>query len=387
MANPFVKITPDPLWLNADGIPDAMSARRPISAGRDGAPGVVRRSDFNVTFNAGMGITISGGEAFVKGQNVANQGMYYGYGSASSYSLTVNASPPAGNSRIDQVVLRVFDDPHDGSGLSEGRIEVLEGVPQATADLNQNRDAAAANLLTLGSPPSKSLLLLADILVTGGASTLSAGVIRDRRRYCTEGAVSALAGAGGNDPYVDLAVPRPHPGIPVGARTVAFSVYGGKQGAMLVWLDRNITATKLLFNYRVDTTAPPAGGTYTAAVCDASGRAIFNANSQALGNTANTRYHDVMTMPSTVFDPGYYWYVFGISTSTNTNPFYYQGGSSDIDATGPGLNGNQISIPNVFLTTPSGGSTFPAARTILGFADGFASSSGSLPVPLFGLAR
>ena len=75
MANPFVKITPDPLWLNADGIPDAMSARRPVSAGVDGAPGVVRRADFATTFNAGMGITVTGGEAFVKGTNVTNQPM------------------------------------------------------------------------------------------------------------------------------------------------------------------------------------------------------------------------------------------------------------------------------------------------------------------------
>ena len=385
MANPFVKISPDPLWLNADGIPDAISARRPISAGRDGAPGVVRRADFGVTFNAGMGITITGGEAFVKGQNVVNQGMYYCYGNAATYNITVNAAPAAGLSRIDQVVLRVFDDPHDGSGLSEGRIEVLEGVPQATADLNANRDAAAANLNTLASPPSKSLLLLADILVTGGVSTLSAGVIRDRRKYSTEGAVSNIVT--GNDTFVDLACPRPHPAIPIAARTVPFSVYGGKQAAMLVWLDRSITATKLLFNYRVDSLAPPAGGTYMAAVCDSSGRLIFNANGQTLGNTINNRYHDIMTMPSTVFDPGYYWYVFGLSSSTNTNPFYYIGGSADIDETGNGQKGNQISIPNVFLTTPTGGQTFPTNKNINAYADGFASSSGSLPVPLFGLAR
>lgn len=387
MANPFVKISPDPLWLNADGIPDALSARRPLSAGEDGAPGVMRRADYAVSFNAGMGITITGGEAQVKGLNVVNQGMYYAYGNAATYNITVNAAPGAGLSRIDQVVLRIFDDPHDGSGLSEGRIEVLEGVPQATADLNANRDAAAANLTTLASPPSKSLILLADILVTGGVSSLSAGVIRDRRKFSTEGAVGPIAGAGSNDPFVELALPRPHPGVPISPRIVPFSVYGGKQGAMLVWLDRSITATKLLFNYRTDSLAPPAGGTYMAGICDASGRVIFNANGQALINTINTRSHDIMTMPSTVFDPGYYWYVFGISTSTNTNPFYYIGGSADIDETGNGQKGNQISIPNVFLTTPTGGATFNTNKNINSFADGFASSSGSIPVPMFGLAR
>ena len=385
MANPFVKITPDPLWMNADGIPDALSARRPLSAGEDGAPGVLRRSDFAVAFNAGMGITISGGEAFVKGQNVTNQGMYYAYGSSATYNITVNAAPPAGNSRIDQVVLRVFDDPHDGSGLSEGRLEVLEGVPQATADLNQNRDAAAASLTTLASPPSKSLLLLADILVTGGASTLSAGVIRDRRRFASKGGVSPLVV--GNDTFADVVCFQPHPGIPVGARTVPYSVYSGRQSAGLVWLDRQITATKLILNYRVDANALAAGSQYMAAVCDASGRVIFNANAQALGVTANSRNHDIITMPSTVFDPGYYWNVFGISTSANVNPFYFWGMSGDIDETGNGSRGNQVSIPNIFLQSSSGGVTFPATKTILGYADAVAASSGSLPVPIFGLAR
>jgi len=124
-----------------------------------------------------------------------------------------------------------------------------------------------------------------------------------------------------------------------------------------------------------------------AAVCDASGRVIFNANAQALGVTANSRNHDVITMPSTVFDPGYYWNVFGISTSANVNPFYFWGMSGDIDETGNGSRGNQVSIPNIFLQSSSGGVTFPATKTILGYADAVAASSGSLPVPIFGLAR
>lgn len=383
MANPFVKITPDPLWMNADGIPDALSARRPISAGRDGSPGVVRRSDFAVTFNAGMGITVSGGEAFVKGGNVTNQGMYYCYQSNATANITVNAAPASGTSRIDQVVLRVFDDPHDGSGLSEGRIEVLEGVPQATADLNQNRDAAAASLTTLASPPSKSLVLLADILVTGGTSALSAGVIRDRRRYCTEGGVSSLIGS--SDGLVESAVPRPHPSIPMRASPIAFSNYSGCQSAALVWLDRGITATKLIFHYRIDSVAASAGN-YMCAICDASGRVIFNANSQTLNPTANSRNHDTMTMPSTALDPGYYWYVFGLSTATGTSPFYTYAMTADVNEAGSGLRGAQVA-PNTFLQQQSGGAAFPTTKTILGYLDAAQNSGNALPVPLFVLAR
>lgn len=383
MANPFVKITPDPLWMNADGIPDALSARRPISVGRAGAIGVVRRSDFAVSFNAGMGVTITGGEAVVKGQNVTNQGSYYCYGSSATYNITVNPAPPAGNSRVDQVVLRVFDDPHDGSGLSEGRIEVLEGVPQATADLNQNRDAAAANLTTLASPPSKSLLLLADILVAGGASTLSTGVIRDRRRYCTEGGVSALVTG---DSYIELATPRPHPSIIMTVHGVDPSSNNFGQAAGLVFLDRPISANKLIFAYRVDGGSSPSPGptaAYTAAICDASGRVIFNVNNQAL-QTPTGRYVDVMTMPLTYFDAGHYWYAFGLSlgTANQTHSIFYYGMTGNV-AYYPGA---AIGSPNVFLASTSGGSTFPATKTILGYQDTAGNGIGP-PVPLYSLAR
>jgi hypothetical protein len=156
---------------------------------------------------------------------------------------------------------------------------------------------------------------------------------------------------------------------------------------MLVWLDRQITATKLIFHYRIDAVAPPAGGTYMAAICDASGRLIFNANSQAVGNTINTRYHDVMTMPSTVLDPGYYWYVFGLSVSTNTNVWGFLGGTSDITNTNLGSINRQVNMPNIYLTSTVGGATFPPARNILGMADAVGSSVDAVPVPMFSLAR
>jgi len=383
MANPFVKITPDPLFMNADGIPDALSARRPLSSGEDGAPGVLHRSDLATTFNAGMGITVSGGEAFVKGQNITNQGMYYCYASSATYNITVNPSPPAGNSRIDQVVLRVFDDPHDGSGLSEGRIEVLEGVPQATADLNQNRDAAAANLTTLSSPPSKSLLLLADILVTGGASTLSAGVIRDRRKYAQKGGVSNLVPA--NDVFADVVVPEPHPSITMIARgALPNPDVLQTQSAMLVWLSRSISANKLIFKYRIDN-APGPSINYMVGICDASGRVIFNANNQALTTTPTGNFRDVITMPLTTFDPGYYWYVFGLAnpSANGTTPFYFYGGMGNTvyypGATTP--------CPNVMLYSQTGGAVFPASKTILGYTDAYSVGFMHVHCPLYTLAR
>jgi hypothetical protein len=254
--------------------------------------------------------------------------------------------------------------------------------------LNANRDAAAASLLTLASPPSKSLLLLADILVTGGASTLSAGVIRDRRRYCTEGGVSALIGAGGNDPYLEVAVPRAHSSAVMRAQNLDPATYGGSQAACLVFLDRPISANKLIFNYRIDASTGTPGPTanFMAGVCDASGRVIFNANNQAL-STATGRYQNVMTMPTTFFDAGAYWYAFGISTASanGANSIDYYGACGNV-STG-GINGAVVSAPNVFLVSSSGGSVFPSSKTILGYVDAYVSGLTSPSVPMFVLAR
>lgn len=385
MANPFFKITNDPLWLNADGIPDGVSARRPVSAGRDGAPGVVRRADYAVSFSAGMAINVSGGEAFVRGGDITRQGMYYCYESQTTRSITVNAAPASGTFRIDQVILRVFDDAHDASGLSEGRVEVIEGVPQATADLNQNRDAAATNLSTLASPPSKSYILLADILVTGGASALSSGVIRDRRTYCTEGGVSILAST--IDSLTERVSPRPHPAIPFGPRSIVINNYANAQSAALVWLDREIlAATKLIFHYRQDNPASGAAN-YMCAVCDASGRVIFNQNSIALNTSTNVRVHNVMTMPATNFYPGYYWYVFGIGAGTSTVAWYFTGMSADINEGGSGSRGNAVQAANVFLESTTGGATFPASKTILGYTDAADVSGNAVPVPLYEIGK
>ena len=386
MANPFQKITPDPLWLNADGIPDGLSARRPIGAGRAGAVGVVRRSDYAVSFNAGYGITITGGEALVKGGDVTNQGQYYCYSNASK-NITVNPAPAgAGTERVDQVILRVFDGAHDGSGLSEGRIEVVDGIPQATGDLNQNRDAAATNLATLASPPSKSYILLADILVANGAATLSSSVIRDRRQYCTEGGVSPLIP--GNDTYAELATPRPHPSVPMRFMALDPQTYNGGQSAALVFLDRPISANKLVFTYRVDASdSPGPTANYMAAICDASGRVIFNQNAKPL-TTAVGRYFDVMTMPLTYFDAGYYWYVFGMGApvTNGTHHIFYYGMTGDTNSA-TGNSAAAISTPNVYLSSTTGGATFPATKTILAYLDANVSGQPTPAVPMFMLAR
>lgn len=139
--------------------------------------GPLNGGDFQVTFSTGRTFIINQGVAFVDGKNVADQGTYR-VRSAVNNSITV-AAGDATNPRLDQIVLRVLDNPHDGSGAAEAAIEVIPGTPTAGATLD-NRNGAAS--LTGGlDQNSTSLILLADVLVPAGASTLSGSNLRDKR--------------------------------------------------------------------------------------------------------------------------------------------------------------------------------------------------------------
>jgi hypothetical protein len=166
-------LTPDPLYLQPKSY-DARSDRKPFADIL--SQGVVGSGDMLVTLTSGMGISIASGAAWVLGANISDQGMYREY-IAAAVPLTVTAADGA-NPRLDQVILRVLDTAADASGSSEARIEIVPGTPTAGATLvNRN---GAANLTTL-LEASKSVLLLADILVPAGAGSLSGGNLADRR--------------------------------------------------------------------------------------------------------------------------------------------------------------------------------------------------------------
>ena len=74
--------------------------------------------------------------------------------------------------RLDQVVLRVYENTHDGSGLNTARIETVDGTATAGATL-ANRNGAAAL-------PASSIRL-ADVLIAAASSSIPSGNISDRR--------------------------------------------------------------------------------------------------------------------------------------------------------------------------------------------------------------
>jgi len=134
------------------------------------SPGVFVDTDFVLSLLGGLAYRMSAGKAHVLGQQVADQGMYRVVSLANA-DLAVTAGH-ATLPRLDQVIIRVMDNTHDGSGFNEARIETVPGTPTSGATL-ANRNGAA-NLTTLGEA-SKNVLLMYDILMPAAASSISGG--------------------------------------------------------------------------------------------------------------------------------------------------------------------------------------------------------------------
>lgn len=177
---PQVVISPDPNYLQSKSY-SAQSDRKWFN---DLAlPGVrSTTSDFVLNLLGLMDIRVDGGVAWIPGLNVADQGMYRLYTTQQS-TITVNTSHGS-LPRVDQVILRVMDNAHDGSGFNEARVEVVPGTPTTGADLN-NRTGATP-LTSLGEA-SKNVLLLYDILVPAGSTVVTAGNTRDKRQPAAVG--------------------------------------------------------------------------------------------------------------------------------------------------------------------------------------------------------
>lgn len=130
----------------------------------------------------------SGGFAFVQGDTISGQGLYC----VPVHSATINeaiAAADATNPRIDQVILEIQDNVLDASGGNQARTRVLTGTATAGATLS-NRFGAA----TLPG----SALLLADVLVPNGSSTVPNSNVRDRRKW-SRGAYKSMSGDNSGD--------------------------------------------------------------------------------------------------------------------------------------------------------------------------------------------
>lgn len=120
-----------------------------------------------------MHIAANVGLATIQGDSVVAQGRYVVAPHATTVDLTLTAAS-ASNPRLDQIILRAYDDIHDGLGLNTAQLEVLTGTPSAGATLsNRNGHATLPN----------NAIVLADVLVAANATTVANASIRDRRPW------------------------------------------------------------------------------------------------------------------------------------------------------------------------------------------------------------
>lgn len=152
-------------------------------------------------------VDISAGAAWIKGDSGTpgmglSQGLFMAVNDAAvSNAVTLSAADPT-NPRVDQIYVQVRDstDLTPGGGNDDLIFGVVTGTPTSGATL-LNRNGAAA----LGN----DRLLLADVLVGAGATSLTAANIRDRRIPASGRAVRAVPGVETttSTSYVELATP------------------------------------------------------------------------------------------------------------------------------------------------------------------------------------
>lgn len=171
-------LTGTPAFLGSSSISySAKDVRRFMTAApiiyTQGGEGIVESGDFAVSqraAGANMSVDVAAGEAYVKGDTNADEGSYY-CRETGTLNATFTASD-ATNPRIDRVVLEVKNDSEDSSGLNKARIRVIDGTPTVGATLT--------NLTGAASVPS-TCLLLANVLVGAGVTTILTANIQDRR--------------------------------------------------------------------------------------------------------------------------------------------------------------------------------------------------------------
>lgn len=312
--------------------------------------GVCGPLDFRCSFSVGSTLTFTTavGKAFIKGNSVSNQGLYQVTDLVGT-SGSVDTNSGGANPRIDQIVLRVYDSTEAGGIYDKASIEVLKGTVTASASLN-NRSGVA----TLPA----SCILLADVLLNAGATTISG--YRDRRPFSKPVAIPPIL-TNLTTPVVSFEDP---PGITSeyaqGSVTAAgISVNDNtKQCAVLQYLPNRIeSATRIRFRYVQGSTAIAAGN-WIISIFDASGRLIVSTSSTAFTGSANSIQNISATITATTFEAGLYYVHVGTTGSTASSFVNFLG-----------ANPKTAFAPNLCFHATSGGVTVPT--TLLSMVDSY----------------
>ena len=329
--------------------------------------GILEPGSFRVTANGtNMVITTDPGRSVVRGDTdptPQGQGLYL-VDNPDSSTVTLASDP--GNPRITQIVLQVRDSDQDGGVNNDVIMTAIVGTPTAGATLD-NRNGVAAL-------PS-SCLLLADVLVGAGATSIPAANVRDRRSYACKGIVPAITSAG----PLNQVMFEPVPGFGIENNVqIVHASHDLQQSAVLMYLPRRIVgATKIRTKYLQGATA--LAGSLNIGIYDASGRLIVSTGTFSYNGALNTFTTVSATITATTFEAGLYYVVFGNDSTAGDAGFI----GIRLD-TGTQRVGSFA--PNVALRSATGGVTLPT--TILSFTDVQAITSvvSVMPVPLISIS-
>jgi hypothetical protein len=160
---------PTPLWMQ-NGSYGAVRDRELLAS--IFGPGVRSSNQLIVSpraAGANLSVDVSGGQLVIAGTDTAGQGYYMcGAPAGIAANLAINGPPPAGQSRIDRIVARVYDTAVIGGSTNGWTIEVVEGTP-------------AVSPTAPALPPSS--LALARVTVPAALAAVVAGNIVDERTY------------------------------------------------------------------------------------------------------------------------------------------------------------------------------------------------------------
>lgn len=159
---------------------DAVDFRRAVSGpllegAMDGTSYMVtqRGAGANMSVDIAANAGVYGVAAYVQGDAVAGQALY----AVAPHNAVINETIAAAHAslpRVDRVILEVLDNVHDASGSNLARTRVLTGTATSGDTLDNPTGATAV---------PNSALLLADILVGAGATSITNANIRDRRKW------------------------------------------------------------------------------------------------------------------------------------------------------------------------------------------------------------
>lgn len=383
-----------PLYTQSDSY-SAQDDRRPWDMK---APGVANGTIGQVSYaGSGLGLNITGGTMWVRAVNT-DGGSFRCRASGTLGPLTLAASDPT-YPRLDQIVLLVYDNAFDSQGQDLCKISVVTpGNTSSNAGATLDNRTNAVNLDT-GLTGAKHYLLLADVLVPNGATTLSGTNIRDRRSYVERGTVPGLL----TYPTKNIVTFEPHPATHGSAIQGLTSDYASRQSCALMWLPRPIfSATSLRWRYIAGSGGGiGTGQSWKMAICDASGRLVTNtsgtecitAATAFAGTTNNATAEQIVSLGGTFdFLPGWYRIWFGVSALTGTGVVRYRGVCAD--GTSTGISGGQASVADVLFGKTSGGTTFGDGatnqHTVLYMTDSITADGASLawpPVPVISLSN